>query len=73
MEFLSSDLFYAVAGTFLGFLSGLIPGVGNVVMLLITYPLLIDASLFQMLLFYLAIISSIIVMAKVKSIFTHNI
>jgi len=58
MEFLSSDLFYAVAGTFLGFLSGLIPGVGNVVMLLITYPLLIDASLFQMLLFYLAIISS---------------
>ncbi len=58
MEFLSGDLFYAVAGTFLGFLSGLIPGVGNVVMLLITYPLLIDASLFQMLLFYLAIISS---------------
>jgi len=58
MELLTSDIFYAVAGTFLGFLSGLIPGVGNVVMLMITYPLIIDATLFQMLLFYLAIISS---------------
>lgn len=48
----------AVMGTILGFISGFIPGVGNVVMLMLTYPMLIDASLFQMLIFYLAIISS---------------
>ena len=58
MELLFGDIWLAVAGTVLGFLAGLIPGVGNVVMLLITYPLISDATLFQMLLYYLALISS---------------
>ena len=55
---MTEDILFAIAGTVLGFLSGLIPGVGNVVMLMITYPFIIDADLFQLLLFYLAVISS---------------
>lgn len=58
MELVLGDIWLAVAGTVLGFLAGLIPGVGNVVMILITYPLISDATLFQMLLYYLALISS---------------
>lgn len=47
-----------LVGTLLGFIAGLLPGVGNVVMLLISYPLIMEASLFQMLLFYLSMISA---------------
>lgn len=52
------DSLFVILGTLLGFLSGIIPGVGNTVMILASYPLLKDASLLQMLLYYLAIISS---------------
>ena len=49
---------FVLLGTLLGFVSGIIPGVGNTVMILASYPLLKDATLLQMLLYYLAIISS---------------
>ena len=52
------DLLFVVLGTLLGFISGIIPGVGNTIMILASYPLLKDATLLQMLLYYLAIISS---------------
>lgn len=58
MELILGDVWLAVAGTVLGFIAGLVPGVGNVVMIMITYPLISDATLFQMLLYYLALISS---------------
>lgn len=58
MELLSNDFIIAILGTILGFISGFIPGVGNVIMLMMCFPIIADASLFQMLLFYLCLISS---------------
>ena len=52
------DTLFVVLGTLLGFISGLVPGVGNTIMIVMSYPLLKDASMLQMLLYYLAIISS---------------
>ena len=49
---------YIVSGTLLGYAAGLIPGVGNTIMLLISYPLILNASLLNMLLFYVALIST---------------
>jgi len=45
-------------GTLLGTLGGLIPGVGAVVTLLISYPFIQEFDLIQMLVFYLAIVSA---------------
>ena len=53
-----TDTLFVVLGTLLGFISGLVPGVGNTIMIVMSYPLLKDASMLQMLLYYLAIISS---------------
>lgn len=47
-----------LSGTLLGAVSGLLPGVGAVVTLLISYPFIQDFDLVQMLVFYLAIISA---------------
>ncbi len=55
---LMEDTLFVVLGTLLGFISGLVPGVGNTIMIVMSYPLLKDASMLQMLLYYLAIISS---------------
>ena len=52
------DALFVILGTVLGFVSGFVPGVGNTIMIVMSYPLLKDASMLQMLLFYLAIISS---------------
>lgn len=52
------DALFVTLGTLLGFISGFVPGVGNTIMIVMSYPLLKDASMLQMLLFYLAIISS---------------
>lgn len=57
METILTDLPLVLIGTGLGYLAGMLPGIGSVVMLLISYPLIADTSLFQMLLFYLALIS----------------
>jgi putative tricarboxylic transport membrane protein len=58
MENMMDDTLFVVLGTLLGFVSGLVPGVGNTIMIIASYPLLKDASMLQMLLYYLAIISS---------------
>ena len=42
----------------IGYVAGLIPGVGNTITLLICYPLILDATLLNMLLFYVALIST---------------
>jgi len=52
------DFIYVLSGISLGFISGLIPGVGNLVTLFLVYPFLLDASLLQLLLFYMAVIST---------------
>ena len=54
----NTDLTFAVLGTILGFISGFVPGVGNVVMMILTFPIITNASLFQMLLFYLVLTSA---------------
>ena len=58
MEYMMEDALFVILGTVLGFVSGFVPGVGNTIMIVMSYPLLKDASMLQMLLFYLAIISS---------------
>ena len=55
---LFNDALFVALGTILGFISGLVPGVGNTIMIVMSYPLLKDATMLQMLLYYLAIISS---------------
>jgi len=52
------DLGHAGAGVICGYISGLIPGVGNFVMLLLVYPFLLDSTLLQLLLFYMALTST---------------
>ena len=52
------DISFLAFGTSMGFIAGLIPGVGNVIMLLMLWPFLFDATMQQMLLFYLALISA---------------
>ena len=51
------DFLFVISGTAMGFFSGLVPGVGNLVSLFLIYPFLLDATLLQMLLFYMALIS----------------
>lgn len=58
MESILIELGLVIVGVSLGFIAGLLPGVGNTIMLLLSYPLILDASLFQMLLFYLSMISA---------------
>ena len=51
------DLMHVILGIAAGFLSGLVPGVGNTTMMFLFYPFLMDSSLFQMLVFYLGVSS----------------
>jgi putative tricarboxylic transport membrane protein len=50
-----STVLILLSGTGLGLLAGLLPGIGNVIMLMLTYPFITDFSLFQILLFYVCI------------------
>lgn len=47
-----------LAGTFLGAFSGLLPGVGAVITLLLSYPFIQNFDLAQMLVFYLSVVSA---------------
>jgi len=58
MEILSADILTMLAGSITGFIAGLVPGVGLVILLLISYPFILDLSLFQLLLYYLAACSA---------------
>lgn len=51
------DATHVLAGVACGYFSGFIPGVGNLVTLFLVYPLLLDSTLLQLLLFYMALTS----------------
>jgi putative tricarboxylic transport membrane protein len=51
-------IYFVVMGTVLGYIAGLIPGVGNTIMILLSYPIIMDSSLLNMLLYYVALIST---------------
>jgi len=53
-----ASLLYMLTGSLLGFVAGWLPGVGAVVIMLLSFPFLESASLFQLLLFYIAMASS---------------
>lgn len=57
IDFSWIELIHALAGISVGFLAGLIPGIGNTVMLFLLFPFLMESTLFQMLVFYLAMSS----------------
>ena len=42
-------------GVALGLVAGLLPGIGNVVVLMLVYPFITDFNLFQIILFYLCL------------------
>lgn len=52
------SLLYMLSGTLLGFVAGWLPGVGSVVIMLMSFPFLEGASLFHLLLFYVAMASA---------------
>jgi len=54
----SLNISFVFAGIVLGFLSGFVPGVGNTIVVILSFPFLRDASMLQILLFYMAVISS---------------
>ena len=58
MDILSADILTMLAGSITGFIAGLVPGVGLVILLLISWPFILDLSLFQLLLYYLAACSA---------------
>ncbi|HBY68227.1 MAG TPA: hypothetical protein DEG69_10990, partial [Flavobacteriaceae bacterium] len=58
MESFYLDLIVAIAGITTGFIAGLIPGVGLVILLLMSYPFILELSLFQLLLYYLSACSA---------------
>ena len=51
------DAAHVLAGITCGYFSGFIPGVGNLVTLFLVYPFLLDSTLLQLLLFYMALTS----------------
>ena len=51
------DFIHVMGGILAGFLAGLIPGIGNTIMLFMLYPFLMESTLFQMLVFYLGLAS----------------
>ena len=57
MEFEIIDFLHVIGGIVAGFFAGIIPGIGVSIMLFLFYPFLMDSSLFQMLVFYLGLLS----------------
>ena len=54
IQALLPDLTVMLMGLSFGYLSGLIPGIGLVILLLVSYPMLITWDLFHLLLFYMS-------------------
>jgi len=55
IELVPIDLAIMLLGISFGLLAGMLPGVGNVVILMLVYPFITDFSLFQILLFYICL------------------
>ena len=51
------DATHVLAGVVCGYFSGFIPGIGNLITLFLVYPFLLDSTLLQLLLFYMALTS----------------
>jgi len=58
IELITPDIAIMLVGVLLGLMAGLLPGVGNVVVLMLAYPFVTDFSLFQIVLFYLCLACS---------------
>lgn len=57
-EIIPIDVFIMLIGVALGLVAGLLPGIGNVVVLMLVYPFITDFNLFQVVLFYLCLACS---------------
>ncbi len=57
-EIIPIDIFIMLIGVALGLVAGLLPGIGNVVVLMLVYPFITDFNLFQVVLFYLCLACS---------------
>lgn len=55
MEFVTIDIIIMLLGVVLGLIAGMLPGIGNVVVLMLTYPFIQDYNLFQIILFYVCL------------------
>lgn len=55
IEVISIDVAIMLVGVLFGLIAGMLPGVGNVVTLMLVYPFVTDFSLFQIILFYLCL------------------
>jgi len=55
MESMLPNILILFLGVSLGLIAGMLPGVGNVVILMLVYPFITDYSLFQIILFYLCL------------------
>jgi len=58
LDFIPIDVIIMLLGVFLGLVAGMLPGVGNVVTLMLVYPFITDFNLFQIILFYLCLACS---------------
>src|SRR5210317_718732 len=58
IQALAPDITVMLMGVAFGYLSGLIPGIGLVILLLVSYPMLITWDLFHLLLFYMSAASA---------------
>ena len=55
MDFTILNLGIMLFGILQGLIAGLLPGIGNVVVLMLVYPFITDFSLFQIILFYMCL------------------
>lgn len=55
MELILPNLLIMLLGISLGLVAGMLPGIGNVVILMLVYPFITDYSLFQIILFYICL------------------
>lgn len=58
IESITMDLLVMLMGIFFGLVAGMLPGIGNVVTLILVYPFITDLDLFQILLFYMCLAGS---------------
>ena len=66
-----SDFFVVVVGILFGTMSGLLPGIGTSISLIISTPFLIQLEIHQMFLFYMAILSTAQYTGTIPSIFLN--
>ena len=55
IDFVPIDVIIMLVGVLFGLIAGMLPGVGNVVTLMLVYPFVTDFTLFQIILFYVCL------------------